>query len=193
MENISYSIACTDHERDRIYHFRFHAYCINLQWINPAKFPNRKEWDEWDKSSYHIFAEINSEIVGTMRLIPFQGENFYTAKFATLPFGIIKQQCLEISRLYVTRSKRGQDSEVMFGLVSLAKKLSLEQSFFYWYFAMEIQVEIILKKLGWNFVFWGERERIFLFPDSPSPITVRPAVIDLRDSSIEFPFQGQRQ
>lgn len=174
-------------DKDDIYKLRFDGYCVELGWLNPQNYPDKKETDEWDNNSYNFLALENGEIIGTMRLITFSQEQFYTKKFVSFPKEIPQNICLEISRLYVIPSKRGHLAKVMFSLVETAKKFSLDNGFLYWYFLMETGVEKILIHLGWKFIFWGEKISIKLKRDSPSSLSVRPAIVDLRDKSLKFP------
>lgn len=180
-------LAESQEDKDNIFKLRFKGYCMELGWLNPRNYPNEKESDEWENDSYNFLAIEDGETIGTMRLILFSGDQFYTKQFVAFPKEIPQNLCLEVSRLYVTPSKRGNQAKVMFSLVKIAKEYSLKKGFLYWYFLMETNTEKVLTHLGWRFIFWGEKKSIKLKDDSPSQLTVRPAIIDLRDESLKFP------
>lgn len=182
-----YKLVETEEEKEGVFKLRYQGYCLELGWLNPDNYPDKKETDEWDNNSYNFLALENGEIIGIMRLIPFSKEQFYTKEFISFPKEIPQNLCLEISRLYVIPSKRGNLARTMFGLVKIAKKFSMDNGFLYWYFLMETGVEKILIHLGWKFIFWGEKTSIKLKSDSPAALMVRPAIIDLNDKSLVFP------
>jgi N-acyl amino acid synthase of PEP-CTERM/exosortase system len=56
---------------DQVYALRYHVYCIEHQFENPASFPGERETDRYDASSRHIalIYRPSGEVVGTARVV----------------------------------------------------------------------------------------------------------------------------
>ncbi len=186
MKKVIYKLATTLDEKDMIAQLRFQGFCHELGWFNPANYPNGREEDEWDNHSFHFLALRDLKIIGTLRLIPSIESEFYTEKFVNFPKEIPRAVCLEVSRLYVIPSERGNQAEVMFGLVKMAREFSLARGYEFWYFLMETTVEKVLGHLGWHLRFLDERRRVKLADDAPASLFVRSALLRLDDKSIRF-------
>lgn len=183
MGNIIYKLAGTKEEKKKIFKLRFQGYCLELGWLNPKNYPDKKESDEWDKFAYHFLAKEEDKIIGTLRLIPFEQGEFYTKKFIPNADKMPKNVCLEVSRLYVLPSKRGGQAKIMLNLCNTAKEFCIKNNFLYCYALMETVPEKILRHFGWHLISLGRRKGIKLHSDSPSSLLVKPIIIDLLKSN----------
>ena len=53
-----------------MYRVRYQVYCLECGFRDPAEYPYKMEWDEYDESSLHYVAITDSgEVVGTVRLV----------------------------------------------------------------------------------------------------------------------------
>jgi len=69
-ETINFGIPDTDEELDQVFQLRYTQYSIR-KYIDPTKFPDGKEKDEYDNSlnSKYFFAVWNDKVIATIRLI----------------------------------------------------------------------------------------------------------------------------
>lgn len=188
-KSVIYKIAETIEEKNSSFQLRYVGYCLEHGWLNKNDYSDKKEKDEWDDTAHHFIALQDNQIIGTVRLLPMKNDQFYSQKVVSefcFKDEVLKQG-LEVSRMYIKQSERAKATGTTFGLLRIAKDFSLENNFFYWYFAITETANIIMHKLGWKFIFIGKTREVKLNDNSLEPVILTPALIDLRDKSIRIP------
>jgi N-acyl amino acid synthase of PEP-CTERM/exosortase system len=94
-----------------IQQLRYEVYCLERHFIDPARFPDKREFDEYDPTSVHFATrDARGGIVGTLRLVLDSPLGFPMEAHAPhlfLGFGTVERsKVAEISRLIVTRADR---------------------------------------------------------------------------------------
>ena len=69
----------------------------------------------------------------------------------------------------------------------VAKKISVERGFQYWYLTMESAVEKILTRHRWKLVFLAPRQNVLLETAARVIMSLRPALIALTEQDMKFP------
>ena len=105
---------------DSIQALRYAVYCLECKYLDPAKYPNERETDEYDPYSVQ-FAATNErdEMVATLRLVrdsrlgfPLEGHaGTLSAEYHRLP----RDKTAEISRLILARSYRRRANDGLYG------------------------------------------------------------------------------
>ncbi|MCR4337859.1 MAG: PEP-CTERM/exosortase system-associated acyltransferase [Candidatus Omnitrophica bacterium] len=182
-----------DHElMDQIYRLRFEVYCNECHFISQEDYPEQREKDIYDPQSLH-FAAINSEneVIGTMRMI-LPGEHklpieTHCSDVSIDPKKIQQQQCVEISRLVISRKLRRRkgdelyyspdsaDTAVMkegveflrrhrpmaFGLYREIYHESKRRGIQEWYSLMEKSLWLLLRIHGFHFECVGKQVDVY--------------------------------
>src|SRR3989344_6226332 len=109
LENYHIVIAKDKELIDRIHNFRFRIYCDEQGFLDRGDYSDEYENDEYDKQSTHFAILKNSEIIGSVRIIPWGEKNLPTIK----EFNIQEKLTLyphdkiaEISRFIVAQEYR---------------------------------------------------------------------------------------
>jgi N-acyl-L-homoserine lactone synthetase len=110
----------TEDELSEVYKLRFKVYCRERGFESEEDYPNKREMDEYDPYSIHFIAIIDSETVGTVRLIlnnpigfPFEKN----CKISISRRGVKRGKTVEISRLAVSKKVLGYNrTKIVFGL-----------------------------------------------------------------------------
>ena len=105
---------------DSVQALRYAVYCLECKYLDPAKYPNERETDEYDPYSVH-FAATNErdEMVATLRLVRDSPLRFpleqhagaLSPAFKALP----RDKTAEISRLILARSYRRRANDGLYG------------------------------------------------------------------------------
>ena len=105
---------------DSVQALRYDVYCLECKYLDPAKYPNERETDEYDPYSVH-FAATNErhEMVATLRLVRDSPLRFpleqhagaLSPAFRALP----RDKTAEISRLILARSYRRRANDGLYG------------------------------------------------------------------------------
>jgi N-acyl amino acid synthase of PEP-CTERM/exosortase system len=114
---------------DDIHALRFAVYCKEKAFLDASKYPDGKEYDEFDDHSVH-FAAYNDkkEIIATVRLvIPNADQTFPFERFCS-PFPSVilppKGKVAEISRLIIATASREQEEKGGFSFTSMLSKFT---------------------------------------------------------------------
>lgn len=93
-------------EIDAMYKLRYRVYCEEYHFLDPAKFPNKMEIDEFDEHSEYVVAIKNEkDIIGCVRLIKPNDKKFPTEEGFHVT-NLDKNNTVEISRLIVEKPYR---------------------------------------------------------------------------------------
>jgi len=160
-----------DHEMlAAIQQLRYEVYCLERHFIDPARFPDGREFDEYDPASVHFAAtDEHGRMVGTIRLVldsplgfPLEAHdpNLFP-EFETLE----QSKVAEISRLIVARTDRRfehgealrRHHRVLLPLFRDMYRKSVELDLEYWIVAMEPALHRLLERaMGLSFRPVGE-------------------------------------
>ena len=94
-----------------IQELRYEVYCLERHFIDPARFPDKREFDEYDPASVHIATiDKSGRMVGTLRLVLDSPLGFPLESNAGKLFpefeALDRSKTAEISRLIVSRGDR---------------------------------------------------------------------------------------
>lgn len=109
---------------NEIYRLRFKVYCEELNFLNPANYPDGLEIDEYDPYSIHFAAiDHEDEVIGTIRLIkgadiPFPIEVHCRLNVKINGNGLHRKNLVEISRLAVSKKYRKRVDDGRTGMES---------------------------------------------------------------------------
>jgi N-acyl-L-homoserine lactone synthetase len=153
------------------YRLRYQAYCVERTFLSASDYPDRLEFDEFDRYSRH-FATLDSDgdVVGTIRLVSpsvlglplFLHCTLFPGETALLD---PRNSVAEISRLSVTRRHRPngfQDNGALFNLYRAVYHHAKRTSMTHWVIATEASLQQRLASYGFPFVqigpvvdYWG--------------------------------------
>jgi N-acyl-L-homoserine lactone synthetase len=144
---------------------RYDVYCLELTFLDPARFPDGRETDEYDAASVHLsVTDDEGELAGALRLVLDSPLGFpLEAHARTLSpsfFGLPRGRTAEISRLVVARQHRNVRRFEGYPLTLLrlfreVHRKSRELGLSYWLAAMEPSLRRLLASFGAGFVEIG--------------------------------------
>lgn len=140
-----------------VYRIRYQVYCIECGFENPALYPDKMEYDEYDLCSVHFVAVNTYGIIGTVRLIFDSTLGFPIEKHCKIELNHDKpprHQLAEVSRLAVLKQYRSQ--EVCLGLWREIYHKSKELGIRFLYAAMEKKLKRLFNKFHMAFEQIGE-------------------------------------
>jgi N-acyl amino acid synthase of PEP-CTERM/exosortase system len=163
---------------DDIQRLRYDVYCLECHFLDPARYPDARECDEFDALAVH-FAGSNhkGEIVATLRLVPDSPLGFPLERFAHSLFpafrNLDRAKTAEISRLVIARNYRRRAGDrlygevlsgenrssyplIMFGLFREMYEASAEMGLEGWLAAMEPSLQRHLNRFGLGLKEIGE-------------------------------------
>ena len=94
-----------------IQQLRYEVYCLERHFIDPTRFPDRREFDEYDPASLHFGAtDERGRMVGTLRLVLDSPLGFpveaHAPNLSPAFEAVERSRVAEISRLIVARADR---------------------------------------------------------------------------------------
>jgi len=145
----------TDEERSQIYSLRYDEYCVKLRSLDPARYPNQQEIDDFDASAAHFIARYTGITVGTIR-VTFQNSGRFLMETGeegfTLPSWIQRDATCEPSRLVGRKINSGEIPIRQSTLLLRAACLwSLQQGYERWVVAWQLKLFNQLRDEGWPF------------------------------------------
>ena len=155
---------------DAIHQLRYEVYCLERNFIDPGRFPDKREVDEYDPASVHFAAtDEGGRIVGTLRLVLDSPLGFPIEAHVPTPVPLLKEvdrnKMAEISRLIVARTDRGlyrddalrRHHRILLPLFRDMYRESMALELGYWLAAMEPGLHRLLEALmGLSFQPAGE-------------------------------------
>lgn len=105
---ITVGVANTEEELKEIARLRFEVYCYEMGSLDPADYPDKKEYDFYDQYSVYVFAKHNGSIIGVMRLIKDSPRGFLMEQRFILPKSLDRAKTVEHSRAIVRKEYRGR-------------------------------------------------------------------------------------
>jgi len=154
--------ATSDEELLDVHKLRYKVYCLERGYERMEDHPEGLETDEYDPYSVHFIAYVNSQPVGTVRLILQNPFGFPVERHCNVNTGSICQdgeKVAEISRLAVS-SEATKDicierSKITIGLMKELYSASRELGIGYLVSAMSSPLERLLKRCGLKFLKAG--------------------------------------
>lgn len=149
---------------------RYEVYCVERHFIDPARFPDRREVDEYDPASLHFAAtDERGRMIGTLRLVLESPLGFPLEVHAASLFPefevLERPKVGEISRLIVARTDRRfergaalrRHHRVLLPLFRDMYRKSVELELEHWIAAMEPALHRLLETaMGLSFRPMGE-------------------------------------
>ena len=145
---------------DAIHQLRYEVYCLERNFIDPGRFPDKREVDEYDPASVHFAAtDEGGRMVGTQRLVRDSPLGFPIEAHVPTPVPLLKEidrnKMAEISRLIVARTDRGFDRDdalrrhhrILLPLFRNMYRKSVALELEYWLAAMEPGLHRLLEVL----------------------------------------------
>jgi N-acyl-L-homoserine lactone synthetase len=143
-----------------IQELRYEVYCLERNFIDPDRFPDKREVDEYDPASVHFAAtDERGRMVGTLRLVLDSPLGFPIEAHVSSPVPGLKEmdrnRTAEISRLIVARTDRGFDRgdalrrhhRILLPLFRDMYRKSVALEIDYWLAAMEPGLHRLLEAL----------------------------------------------
>lgn len=174
MSVTAYEVILADTETARRIHYqiRYHIYCLQAGYENPAFFPEEEEKDAWDPYSAHFLVRSREtrEWVGAMRLILPGSPSLPIEQRTTLvpPYAVPQEGRAELSRLCLVgqdpmpigtdaagqcvafrsaMKQRRRTGEVLLALMCGAVAYSRDHGIHHWYFLTTQSLSRIVSKL----------------------------------------------
>lgn len=143
----------TEEELSEAYKLRFEVYCRERNFLPYKEYPFQYEIDEFDPYSIHFIAMIDSQPIGTSRLILNNPGGFPIEKHYNLDIseiGMNKEMATEISRLAVIKKRvrilgYGK-AKITWGLFKVMYQEAQNHGIKHLYAAMEISLWRLLSK-----------------------------------------------
>lgn len=137
-------------------HLRYQVFCLEKGWINPKRFSNAQEVDEFDKYAVHFIA-VNEEgrVIGTARLIMPSTLGLPIEKLIETK-DLDVTQAVEVSRLAVLKTERNNEKAVFFGLTRLMWDYVSTKPVTLWGATVDEPLYRLLKRIGMPFILVGE-------------------------------------
>jgi N-acyl-L-homoserine lactone synthetase len=189
-------VARTDPSLADLQRLRYDVYCLEREFINPNRFPDRRERDDYDEVAFHFTASMQGSLAGTVRLVPDSKLGFPMERFA--PHGLIesaglpRERTAEISRLVLARQYRRSATPPGTRLLSELFQHGFAQGNTLGFDTLIAALEptllrlltrfgYVLEPIGAPFDWYG--------PVTPCAVTGLPANVDrARRSAAEIPF-----
>jgi len=143
-----------------IQELRYEVYCLERNFIDPDRFPDKREVDEYDPASVHFAAtDERGRMVGTLRLVLDSPLGFPIEAHVPRPVPVLREmdrnKTAEISRLIVARTDRGFDRgdalrrhhRILLPLFRDMYRKSVALEIDYWLAAMEPGLHRLLEAL----------------------------------------------
>ena len=143
-----------------IQQLRYEVYCLERNFLDPARFPDLREFDEYDPASVHFAAsDARGRMVGTLRLVLDSPLGFpleaHTPSLFPAFQAIERSKTAEISRLIVARADRRFEQmpavqrrhRVLLPLFRDMYRKSVELHLEHWLAAMEPALHRLLQTL----------------------------------------------
>lgn len=149
----------TEDELSEVYKLRFKIYCQERGFESEEDHPNGYEADEYDPYSIHFIACIDSETVGTVRLILNNPIGFPVEKHCKISIsqrGVKREKTVEISRLAVSKKVLGYNrARIVFGLFREIYQESKNLGISFFCSAMERSLYRLLSRCSIRFLQVG--------------------------------------
>lgn len=152
----------TKEELTEVYKLRFNIYCKERGFESEEYYPDKLETDEYDPYSVHFIAMLDSEPVGTSRLIlhnpiGFPIERYYKINFSQIP--VEKDKTAEISRLAISKETfrllRNHTTRIFYALFSEMYFESKRMGITFFFAAMTRGLYRLLSKCSIKFLQIG--------------------------------------
>jgi N-acyl-L-homoserine lactone synthetase len=153
LHEFEFYLAESQEDLEEIQRLRYEVYCEEYHYIDPLKFNNKKEIDDYDPHAKNfILRDKKGDFVGTVRLISDSQTGFPIEKHFKLnfdPFSLERDKLVEISRLIVSREYRRRHLLLLLvrGMYIFAK----QNNVLYAYCVMDDRLFNLLIKLGFRF------------------------------------------
>ena len=138
---------------ENVYRLRYQVFCLEEGILDPYKYPEGLERDEFDLDSVHFIAtDDHGTVIGTVRLVMYSEYGFPIQKHCEFYPGtaaVDDARVAEISRLAVGQLWR--NPRVTLGLWRLIYQESKKLHIQYWYAAMERCLARLLRKFAMDF------------------------------------------
>lgn len=149
----------TEDELSEVYKLRFKVYCQERGFESEEDHPNGYEADEYDPYSVHFIAGIDSETVGTVRLILNNPIGFPVEKHCKISIsrkGVKREKTVEISRLAVSKKVLGYNrTKIVLGLFREVYQESKNLGISFFCAAMERSLYRLLSRCSIRFLQVG--------------------------------------
>lgn len=166
-------------ELDEIAKLRYKRICEELQYKDPSLFPDKKEFDKYDRFSTHFVAIRGQKVIGTDRLVADSKLGFPMEEKFKLPSYLDRTKTRELSRLVIDNDFCHNPS-VLLRLFGENYRYSKKQGITHWCAAVDEPLLENLLKIGFCFLLIGEKS-CFDGPDWDSGSLSVPAVPVLLD------------
>jgi N-acyl-L-homoserine lactone synthetase len=145
---------------DKSYRLRYQVYCIERGFLDPAKYPDRLERDEFDRYSLHLgVLDRNGEILATARLIPVNMCGLPLFRHCQIfpdetELYHERNRIVEVSRLCVSRQlnqRRQERASSVSMLYRALYQVSKRAGFTHWLVATEHSLQRLVADFGFPF------------------------------------------
>lgn len=108
-------------EMEDIFRLRYTVYCLEQKFLTKGAYPDCREIDEYDEAALHVGCYTEDDLIlGTVRLVrPTLDQQYpFQQHCKTFPYFVAPDRSItaEVSRLMITKSRRGRQGDTLQGV-----------------------------------------------------------------------------